>query len=194
MPGYQAARLVGMRRPTRAAAERSPRLSAPRRPRRQGAARPEADDGWYAGIVAAPDVDVVAYARLSVALAQPDADREAILADHGLDEDGWQRIDDAWTERLAQADEAHGDRDGVPPLVLAHANAFAAAQRERAGALLTFDRYVEITRALQRGRDIAAVLERFSIDLATYLNTHQHFTLALATDPELAAAFRRGMR
>jgi hypothetical protein len=144
--------------------------------------------------VSAPDLDVVAYARLSATLAQPDVNREALLAEHGLDEDGWQAIEDAWMERLARAENAHGDRDGVPPLVLAHANAFATAQRELAGDLLAFERYVEITRALQRGRDIAAVLERFSIDLATYLNSHQHWTLKLATDPGLAEAFQRGIR
>ena len=142
----------------------------------------------------APDVDVVAYAKLAAALSRPDADREALLAEHGLDEESWQLVEDVWSERFTRAEEAHDDQDGVPPLVLAHANAFAAAQREQAGALLAFDRYVEVTRALQRGHDIATVLERFAIDLATYLASHQHWTVKLATDPALAQAFRRGMR
>ena len=142
----------------------------------------------------APDVDVVAYARLACALSHPEADREALLAEHGLDEEGFQRVEEAWSDRLTAAEEAHGDRDGIPPLVLAHAKAFAAAQREQAGALLSFERYVEITRALQRGRDIATVLDRFSTDLATYLTSHHHFTLELARDPDLAAAFRRRIR
>jgi hypothetical protein len=117
-----------------------------------------------------------------------------VLAAHALDEDAFQALEDRWLARLSEAEDAHGDRDGVPPLVLAHAEAFARAQRQQAGELLPFERYLEITRALQRGRDVATVLERFSLDLATYLNSHQHWTAALATDAALAEAFRRGLR
>jgi len=40
--------------------------------------------------------DVRAYAALSARLAEPDADRAALLAEHGLDEDGWDELDDVW--------------------------------------------------------------------------------------------------
>lgn len=140
------------------------------------------------------DVDLAAFTRLAAALAEPDADRRALLAEHDLDEAGYDALDAAWAEALARAEDAHGDREGVPPLVLAHAQGFAAAQRALAGELLSFERYLEITRALRRGRDIATVLERFSVSLSTYLQSHQEWTIKLAGDAELAEAFRRAIR
>jgi hypothetical protein len=54
----------------------------------------------------AAEINLDAYARLTVALARAGAKRDAVLAAHGLDEGGWQAIDDAWQERFVDATRA----------------------------------------------------------------------------------------
>jgi hypothetical protein len=138
-------------------------------------------------------LDLESYARLAAALVAPGVDRDAVLASHGLDEDSWEAIEQDWLERLSEADDAAGDGE-VPPLVAAYAEAFARAQAEQAGEVLTFERYLEITRALSRGRDMAQLLDRFGIDLPTYLHSHRIWTVRMASDRELAERLRRAMR
>jgi hypothetical protein len=139
-------------------------------------------------------LDVGAYARLSAQLAAAGSERDALLASHGLDEDGWDAIEQVWLERFSQAEDVHGQGDGVPQLLAAYAEAFTAAQTELAGVVLTFERYVEITRAMSRGRDMAQLLDRFGIDLATYLHSHRHWTVKMASDRDLAEQLQRAMR
>ena len=58
------------------------------------------------------DADVKAYAALAAALAHA-ADRGAVLDEHGLDEDGWEALEERWSERLADDVRflrAHTDR------------------------------------------------------------------------------------
>jgi hypothetical protein len=63
--------------------------------------------------------DLEAYAALAVALADPRGDRAALLAAHGLDEEAWEAIDDAWQARVSEAG-AEGDlAEGVPPFIAA---------------------------------------------------------------------------
>lgn len=140
------------------------------------------------------ELDVVEYARLAAALAQAGDRREAVLAEHGLDEESYDALEDTWLARLARAEEEHGDQPGVPALVAAHAEAFANALRREGNAVLSFERYAEVTRAVARGADVANVLERFCISLAAYLQAHQHWTLRLSSDAELAERWQRLMR
>ncbi|MEZ4446733.1 MAG: hypothetical protein R3B72_47080 [Polyangiaceae bacterium] len=136
------------------------------------------------------DADVKAYAALAAALAHA-ADRGAVLDEHGLDEDGWEALEERWSERLAADEESFGDRDGVPPLLVAYAEAFAeASRRADASSLLGFEAYVAITRELARGREVDRVLKAHQVPLYLYLESHHHWTLRLATDTELAARFR----
>jgi hypothetical protein len=138
-----------------------------------------------------PD-DLESYVRLALQLADAEADRAALLAAAGLDEAAWEAFEQAWLERLSAAEEAHGDADGVPALVLAHAETWARVQRERAaGVALPFERYVEITRLLGAGRDVGQVLPRYGLDLASYLQAHRYWTERMAVDRELAHRFRR---
>ena len=136
--------------------------------------------------------DIEVYAALSAALADPAADRAALLAAHGLDEDTWDALDDAWQARLSAAEEGEGE--GVPPLVAAHAEAFARAQRARAGAPLSFERFVEIARAMQRGSELATLLGRLGVSLDDFLTAQRTWTEAMIGDEGLAERFRRAMR
>ncbi len=140
------------------------------------------------------DLDIDSYAELSAALAGPEADRAAILAAHDLDEEGWDALEERWLARLAAAEEAFGDADGVPPLVAAYAQAFARAQSQQADEVMPFERYVEMARALKKGRDVPLVLKRYATSLPTFLRSHQHWTARAATDPELGAKLSQLLR
>jgi hypothetical protein len=144
-----------------------------------------------------PDLttDVCAYAVLSVELAQPDADREAILAAHGLDEDAWDAMDDGWQARLSDAVESAGEEDKLPLLVQEHAEAFARAQAERVspGAPLSFERFIEITHDIQRGQDAQHVMKRNGTTLHDYLRAEQHWLKRMMDDGALQERFHKAM-
>ena len=135
--------------------------------------------------------DVEAYAALSAELADPRVDRAALLAARGLDEAAWDALDEAWQARIEEADE--GDGDGIPPLVAAHAEAFARAQRARAGAVLPFERFAQAARELGRGTDLATALKRLDLTLDAYLAAQAHWTREMLADEALAARFRRAI-
>lgn len=139
--------------------------------------------------------DVRAYAVLAVELAQPDADRDAILARHGLDEEAWDALDDAWQSRLSDAVEAMGEADDVPPLVQQHAEAFAKAQAERVsvGAPLAFERFIEITLDIQRGKDVEHAMKRNGTTLHDYLRAQQHWLKQMMDDGALQQRFHKAM-
>lgn len=140
-------------------------------------------------------VDVRAYAKLSVRLAEPGADRDAILAEVGLDEESWEQLDDAWQARLSEATELIGDEESVPPLVKEHADAFAEAQAERASLVptLSFDRFIEVTLEIQRGQEPQHVLKRTGTTLHDYLRAQQHWLKEMMSDPVKAARFERAV-
>jgi hypothetical protein len=141
-------------------------------------------------------IDVQAYAALSARLAEPDADRDALLAEHGLDEDGWDELDDAWQARLSEDADATGEQDAVPPLVKEHAEAFARAQAERvsAGEPLSFERFIQITHDIQRaGSDVKYVLQKNGTTLHEYLRAEQHWLRRMMDDAALQARFHKAM-
>ncbi len=139
--------------------------------------------------------DVRAYATLAVRLAEPDADREALLADRGLTEDDWEEIDDAWQARLSEAVDAMGDADAVPLLVKEHSDAFAEAQagaHER-GRPLDLERFIAITLEIQRGHEVQHALKRNGTTLHDYLRAEQHWLKRMMDDPALQARFHDAM-
>ncbi|WP_437593396.1 hypothetical protein [Sorangium sp. So ce1000] len=138
--------------------------------------------------------DVEGYATLSARLADPSADRAALLAAHGLDEDSWEALDDAWQARLSEADEDDDEEVGVPPLVAAFAETFARVQRARSKGELSFERFLEAARAMKRGTDMATVLSRLDLTLEDYLSAQQRWTAAMLEDEALMARFQRAMR
>lgn len=136
--------------------------------------------------------DLEAYATLSAELLDPDVDRTAALAAHGLDEDGWEAIDEAWEKRLSEAGD--DETDGVPPLIAAHAEAFARAQRARSKAVIPFARFLEAARELARGKDLSTALKRLDLTLETYLAAQAHWTARMLEDDALAKEFERALR
>lgn len=142
--------------------------------------------------MSSPDDDVARYAELAVALAVAE-DRDAVLADHGLDEESFGRLEDRWLAELSRAEDAAGD--GVPPLLQRFAEAVNAAQQRQATAdVMPLERYALITRSISRGHEVAQVLERHRLSLADYLRSHQHWTMKMIGDPSLAARFTQLMQ
>lgn len=137
------------------------------------------------------DLDVAAYAALAAALSDPERPREALLAEHGLDEAAWAEIDEAWQERLSRAMDEEGD--GVPEVVAAYAEAFAQAKQPAPGAALTLERFAEATREIQRRGDPAAALARLGIALSAYLEANAHWTRRMIEEPGLAERFRQAL-
>ena len=139
--------------------------------------------------------ELEAYAALAAALAAPGADRAALLAEHGLDEEGWDALDDAWQARLSEADSDEVDDTlGVPKLLAAYAEAFSRAQRGLSPGLLSFERFLEAAREMMRGTDMATVLKRLGLSLEEYLRGQAHWTARMLEDGDLAARFRQAMR
>ncbi len=143
-------------------------------------------------MTARPDLDVTAYGALAAVLADPECPREQVLAAHGLDEATWAEIDDRWQARLSAAMDE--ECDGIPPLVAAHADAFAAAQRATAVQALPLERFAEATREIQRRGDPTAALARLGIPLAAYLQANAYWTRRVVEDRALAEQFRRALK
>lgn len=141
------------------------------------------------------DTDVRAYAVLSARLSEPDSDRATLLAEHGLDEEAWDQLDDAWQERLSAAIDEMGDSETVPPLVKDHADAFAAEQAALAAARepMPFDRFIEITQDIRRGHESQHVMKRNATTLHDYLRAQQHWLKRMMDDPDLQARFHKAM-
>lgn len=145
-----------------------------------------------------PRDDVEAFARVAVTLSAAREDRPEVLAALGLTEEDWEALEDAWEVRLEEAELAEGEDGMIPALVTAHAEAFAAAQAERARgadeAALPFDRFVGLTRAMRRGGRLDEVLAAERVSLEVYLRAHAHWTRAILADPSLRRAFDEGLR
>jgi hypothetical protein len=134
--------------------------------------------------------DMRAYAALAATLAAGDRPRDAILRERGLDEAGWEALDRSQQDQLSRAmDEEH---DGVPPLVAAYAEAFAAARARSAGThgVLSIERFADATREIQRSGDPTTALGRLGIALDDFLRANEHWTLRMMTDPDLLRRFR----
>ncbi len=137
------------------------------------------------------DDDVVLYAELAAELSGAPRPRDVVLADHGLDEDAWAEIDSRWQDRLSVA--LASAAEGIPPLVAAHAEAFARAQHSLGGVPMPLARFAEATAIVQRGGDVGAGLARLGVDLAAYLTASRHYTTLAAHDRAVADALRAAM-
>jgi len=130
------------------------------------------------------------YAEISAALAEPDVDREAVLAARGLDEAAFAEIDRACQDALSRAMEA--DDDGVPPLLAAYAEAFGRARARLAAdaGVISIERFGDATREISRRGDPVPTLGRLGISLADFLRANEHWTRRMLEDPALLARFR----
>jgi hypothetical protein len=136
---------------------------------------------------------VEAYAALLATLADPAVDRAEALFAHGLDEDSWEAIDAEWQRRLSAAADAATEDEPAPPLLLAFAEAFASAQRAGARTVLSFERYLEVTRVIGRGGAVGEEMKRLQVTLAEYLRAHEHWMREMAADPALSERFTRAI-
>jgi hypothetical protein len=135
------------------------------------------------------EIDLDAYARLTVALARAGAKREAVLDAHGLDEARWQQIDDAWQERLSEAMDQATDDVPVPPFLEQFSHAMDRAQGDDT-AIMTLDEFVAATRVARAGGDVGEKLERLGLTMDDYLRANRYFMQKMAKDDELAARFQ----
>jgi hypothetical protein len=139
------------------------------------------------------EVDLDAYARLTVALARSGPEREALLEAEGLDEARWQAIDDAWQKRLFDAMDEITDVQPVPPFIEQFSHAMDRAQTDDSPTM-TLDRFVAATRAVRAGGDVGKSLERLGLTMDEYLRANRYFMQKMAQDDELAASFQRALR
>ena len=126
------------------------------------------------------------YADLIVALAHPDADRDSLLSEAGLDEDSWEQLDASWQERLSQDERGADARGEVPPLWIAFSKALQNAQERSRANLLDLESYAAIARVLARGGDISVALKRKGIPLLEFLRAHRHWIGLASSDAEVS--------
>jgi len=137
-----------------------------------------------------PSLSLDDFARLSIRLSEAGEARSEVLAEADLSEEDFEALEGHWADALDEAERAHGDGEGVPPLVEAYAAAFARAQSTlQTRAPMSFERYVAVTRELQRGADVTNVLEREGLPLSAFLESHRHWTRTMTEDLGLAQRF-----
>ncbi|MGE0327440.1 MAG: hypothetical protein AB7K71_05405 [Polyangiaceae bacterium] len=120
-----------------------------------------------------PKLDLDTYARLLAKFAADNSARESLMKTHGLSEVDWEEADEYWQERLAEDGE---DEDQVNPLITRFSHVFTETQLQLAGVDLELDRYVEILRQVQGGRELHKVLGEERVPLSDYLKAHAHWT------------------
>jgi hypothetical protein len=138
------------------------------------------------------EINLDAYARLTVALGRAGDKRDAVLAAHGLDETRWQAIDDAWQMRLSEAMDQISDEVPVPPFLEQFSHAMDRAQSDDT-QVMTLERFVEATRVVRRGGDVGRGLERLGLTMDEYLHANRHWMQEMAKDDELAVSFRQAL-
>jgi hypothetical protein len=138
------------------------------------------------------EINLDAYARLTVALARAGASRAAVLAAHGLDEARWEAIDDGWQARLSDAMEEGTDEVPVPPFLEQFSRAMDRARSDDS-QVLTLERFAEATRVVRCGGEVARMLERIGVTPDDYLRANHYWMQRMAQDDELAETFRRAV-
>jgi hypothetical protein len=132
------------------------------------------------------EISVEAYAALMVELAAAAEARAAVLAKHGLDEAGWERVDTHWQGQLSAALDVEGD--GVGPVLSAFTVAYEGAQRALAPPI-TLEQFARVTRLLLAGDDPRAATAKSGVSLSDYTHGSEHWTRQLVTDPDLERRF-----
>jgi hypothetical protein len=138
------------------------------------------------------EINLDAYARITVALRRAGLARDPALAAYGLDEARWQAIDDVWQARLSAAIEEGTDDVPVSPFLEQFARAMDRAESDDS-QVMSFERFVEATRIVRRGGDVGRGLERLGVTVDSYLQANRHFMQRMAKDDELAASLRRAL-
>lgn len=129
------------------------------------------------------------YAALLVRLPEEPPERARVLAEHGLDEQSWEELDQRYQAELDAAMQV-GEGANVPALL----SRFSAALGDGVSALeappLELEPYARFTRGLQLGRDPQKLVEAEGVSMRVYMDAHLYWTPRLARDPGLSERFR----
>ncbi|MGH7296084.1 MAG: hypothetical protein ACRELB_14170 [Polyangiaceae bacterium] len=138
------------------------------------------------------EINLDAYARITIALGRAGPARRGVLAAHGLDEDRWQQIDDAWQARLSDAMDQGTDEVPVAPFLEQFARAMDRAHSDDS-QVMSLERFVQATRIVRLGGDVAKGLESVGLTVDAYLQANRHWMQRMAQDDDLAASFQRAL-
>ncbi len=138
------------------------------------------------------EINLDAYARLTVALARAGAKRAEVLAVHHLDESRWQAIDGLWQAKLSDAMEGGTDEVPIPPFLEQFSRAMDRAQSDDS-LVISLARFAEATRVVRSGGDVASALERLGLTYDDYLRANHYWMQRMAQDDELEETFRRAL-
>jgi hypothetical protein len=138
------------------------------------------------------EINLDAYARLTVALTRAGAKRDTVLAAQGLDELRWQNIDGLWQARLSDAMDESTDEAPIAPFLEQYSHAMQRAQSDDS-QVMTLERFAEATRAIRRGDAVAQTLERLGLTPDQYLHANHYWMQRMAQDENLAEAFRHAV-
>ncbi len=130
--------------------------------------------------------DIEAYATLRAQLASDADQRDELLAQHDLDEELWDALDEQWQDKLSDQLETGAT---IPDLIIRYNQAFTDAQRDGPGQPLSLERFAEATRALQNTLEPQKALEKLGIALPEFLKANQVWAPRLASDPAMAKRF-----
>lgn len=133
------------------------------------------------------DLGVRAYATvMAELLSAPGEARAAVLARHGLDEEGWAELDVHWQARLSEAMDADGDE--VPEVLSSYAAAYEEAQRTQAPPI-SIEQFARVTRLFQASGDVTAALAKVGVTMADYVRASEHWSRRMVEDAELERRF-----
>ncbi len=159
-----------------ARAEPPARLDAPMPPPAEPPPRPPPVD---------PEgVDLATCAAVAADLAQPGVDRTAALAERGLDDAGWARIDRRWKQAIDQ-----DARKGSTALLETYDDAFLQALGRHRQAPIGVAEYARISVAQKRG-DLAEVLESLHFPRIELLRLTRVWTRRAKADATLATELK----
>jgi hypothetical protein len=136
------------------------------------------------------EINLDAYARLTVALSKAGERRAAVLAAHGLDEDRWQAIDGQWHARISAAMDEGTEEAPIPPFLQEFSRAMSEAQRDDSPPI-SLERFAVATRAVGEASDMAEALARLGLTLDDYMHATRYWVERIAKDEGLAETFRR---
>ena len=133
-------------------------------------------------------LDLETYARVLAELARGESSSSALLARYGLDEERWAALSTSCEAALDIADEGT-DASALEQF----STVFARAQAEFSGGPASFDEWLEVLVALQRGESLTTAIERSKLTLDRYLATQAHWATRVAKEPDLMDRYRAAL-
>lgn len=139
------------------------------------------------GAVPSGEDDLETYAIIASELARG-ADRAALLAEHGLDEAGLEKL-----EERANAQMSGGDDDasaGVPEPIARFDTVLRRAAATSAADVPSLEDFVRAFLIAQEGGKVHERLKERGLSIALLLRGSAYYTPRLATDAQLARQFQ----